>query len=530
MKKLIIILFLVPMLSFSQYFIPFGEDSIFIVDDWNSVYTSDVTRIVTVDTVMFIGGIIQYAKNYKELYGLGYWYNNEWHSLGVGLKPDFGDVHDFEQYMGRYYICGGFTGIVGVQNSAKFIGWDGTQWLDNPETVTGTVHSLTKYKDLLILGGEFYDPYYCVTGFDGTNFVNIGSLPGYGFELETYKGELYAGGQFYGIRKYNESTGNWDLFANTGDYVWNLIEDTINGFLYASAYQVEDIVTDLVAIWDGFEWTGIGENNQIDEVGLGYGEMTLYRGDIYVPNAESYTPYVEGNYVGKIAKWDGEQWSEAFQVKAPFVSYVEVYRDTLFVGLALGPNPALTGCMDSTEYGIARYFIPIDSTNRCKHIKPRVQSYTDTFYVNHTAQFYNNNAYADSWQWNFGDGGTSNIKDPSHIYTQTGTYTVSVTVTHGTCSVTATKDIVVELHSGINEIATTQNGFKIYPNPSKNELFLEINNSKLITQSCEIIDINGKVLKELKIKNLELKIEISDLEKGTYFVKIGNETQRFVKE
>jgi hypothetical protein len=34
-----------------------------------------------------------------------------------------------------------------------------------------------------------------------------------------------------------------------------------------------------------------------------------------------------------------------------------------------------------------------------------------------------------SWEWNFGDSGTSTAQDPSHIYNTTGAYTVSLTVT-----------------------------------------------------------------------------------------------------
>ena len=33
-----------------------------------------------------------------------------------------------------------------------------------------------------------------------------------------------------------------------------------------------------------------------------------------------------------------------------------------------------------------------------------------------------------SGSWNFGDGGTSTIQNPTHTYTAPGTYTVSVTV------------------------------------------------------------------------------------------------------
>ncbi|MDI9552467.1 MAG: PKD domain-containing protein, partial [Bacteroidota bacterium] len=35
-----------------------------------------------------------------------------------------------------------------------------------------------------------------------------------------------------------------------------------------------------------------------------------------------------------------------------------------------------------------------------------------------------------SWSWNFGDGGTSTLRNPSHTYNTTGTYTVRLTTTN----------------------------------------------------------------------------------------------------
>jgi len=44
-----------------------------------------------------------------------------------------------------------------------------------------------------------------------------------------------------------------------------------------------------------------------------------------------------------------------------------------------------------------------------------------------------------SWSWTFGDGGTSTQQNPSHQYTNTGTYTVALTVTNVTGNSTMTK-------------------------------------------------------------------------------------------
>ncbi len=46
----------------------------------------------------------------------------------------------------------------------------------------------------------------------------------------------------------------------------------------------------------------------------------------------------------------------------------------------------------------------------------------------------------DSWQWNFGDGGVANGKNPRHTYQNTGEYTVTLTISNRTSSKTIQKE------------------------------------------------------------------------------------------
>lgn len=69
-----------------------------------------------------------------------------------------------------------------------------------------------------------------------------------------------------------------------------------------------------------------------------------------------------------------------------------------------------------------------------------------------------------SWLWNFGDGNTSSLENPTHIYSSSGTYTVELTSTNqfGAHTETKTNYIIVNLSAAIPVAAScspvTQNG------------------------------------------------------------------------
>lgn len=53
--------------------------------------------------------------------------------------------------------------------------------------------------------------------------------------------------------------------------------------------------------------------------------------------------------------------------------------------------------------------------------------------INDTIQFTDQSINAGAWAWDFGDGGTSNLQNPPYVYTDTGTFTVTLTVTNLGC-------------------------------------------------------------------------------------------------
>ena len=61
------------------------------------------------------------------------------------------------------------------------------------------------------------------------------------------------------------------------------------------------------------------------------------------------------------------------------------------------------------------------------------------------------------WVWSFGDGGTSSEKNPSHIYTSAGTYTVTLTATNPGGSNTVTQTGIITVYYALPVVSFSSN-------------------------------------------------------------------------
>lgn len=96
---------------------------------------------------------------------------------------------------------------------------------------------------------------------------------------------------------------------------------------------------------------------------------------------------------------------------------------------------------------------------------------------------------------------------------------------------TPSKGIITKILNNANTLAVIDKPIKnelvsIYPNPVKDILYLK--NTKTKDSNAEVIDISGKIIMKLSINNN--KVDISSLVKGTYFLKVGETTHKFIKE
>jgi Zn-dependent metalloprotease len=77
------------------------------------------------------------------------------------------------------------------------------------------------------------------------------------------------------------------------------------------------------------------------------------------------------------------------------------------------------------------------------------------------------------------------------------------------------------------EELVSQDDVIIYPNPTSSTLNFEI--SKSLDENVRIFDLNGKIVKNLEIKNTYYSTDVSELERGVYFVHFVIRGQTLVK-
>jgi hypothetical protein len=145
-----------------------------------------------------------------------------------------------------------------------------------------------------------------------------------------------------------------------------------------------------------------------------------------------------------------------------------------------------------------------------------------------TATFTNSSSSVNStlnYSWDFGDGNTSSIQNPSHTYATNGTYTVTLIASNCIFSDTITNTIQI----GTNSMEENTNAnFEFYPNPVTNQITLKVDN-QLLGSVYIIYDNTGKSVLNGNILSEQSVIVLGDLSKGIYLLSIGENLERTFK-
>ena len=135
--------------------------------------------------------------------------------------------------------------------------------------------------------------------------------------------------------------------------------------------------------------------------------------------------------------------------------------------------------------------------------------------------FFNLTTNANSYEWDFGDGNTSTDFNPTHTYSEPGTYTVCLTA-FGDCeaSIVCKEVTVSEDDASLNQ-ESWENAVVVYPNPSSGDVHFSITSTE--ANNIVIFDATGKEVAQTEVVEKETTISTTQWNNGVYYFHIQND-------
>lgn len=248
---------------------------------------------------------------------------------------------------------------------------------------------------------------------------------------------------------------------------------------------------------------------------IGKPQKILFDSAYTKPNAvitDTVNPYPINNtssFVVKILQ-DGWGWSPNFPGPFPYIEFMHKYNtDTIADG----------GHLEySVDAGINWQPVQIYENNW----GPFTLGSTEPYFSGTFNQWWNKTYI----RFNDGENGYVGLIDSiliKFIFTSDGINTnkegwVIDNIRYGT-----------DIGSGVETFNGTQS-FNTYPNPVNNEFTVTFIETGTMNSELEIYNILGEMVSQSKIQNSKSKINISDLPKGVYFVKLISDKQIITKK
>lgn len=128
---------------------------------------------------------------------------------------------------------------------------------------------------------------------------------------------------------------------------------------------------------------------------------------------------------------------------------------------------------------------------------------------------------ADTWAWDFGDGNTSTLPNPSHVYANPGSYTVCLIVGNACYTDTTCRNVVIQ-GVGIDDAGQLPD-VQVFPNPVKDILYFaapEMLGGKEV--SVMLYDYQGRVVlqKSLVWNSGIAEINVAAFPAGVYTISL----------
>ena len=143
--------------------------------------------------------------------------------------------------------------------------------------------------------------------------------------------------------------------------------------------------------------------------------------------------------------------------------------------------------------------------------------------------FQNHSLNATSYTWHFGDGDTSNLFEPTHIYPSYNNYEVKLIARNEFSSDSLIQTILL---MDIEDIIQKE-PIKIYPNPNRGICYIQLNNIQNNDIELKIFNAQGILVSSharIEKCGMNFKLDFSHLKKGLYFIKLSIKDQSFTEK
>ena len=133
----------------------------------------------------------------------------------------------------------------------------------------------------------------------------------------------------------------------------------------------------------------------------------------------------------------------------------------------------------------------------------------------------------DNFFWDFNNDGIidSNLANPTYIYSEPGSYLVSLEIINDCLgsSETISYEVFVESNT-TNMVTNSSESVSFYPNPASNSINIDLSfdNKEYL---LDFFDKSGRKLNTFKLKSSRNQIDIANYENGVYYVRLSNNNQ-----
>lgn len=263
---------------------------------------------------------------------------NYWHSIYNGAT-----FQDNQQIFSN----GGLTDMAIFNNTLYAVGangyytWDGTVFTNRPENSHGSIYT---DGNLLYLGSDFG----LVRHMDANgNMTSYPQLQGFSSSVQAiikYNGELIIAGRFdsigstklNGLAKWDGNawqpigTGKGVTGGISGSNVRGMIVYKNELYIYGSFTNIDGKQIGRIAKWNGSQWSDVGGSGANPGISNGVRDAIIYNDELYVCGDFSQLGSTQAKYV---AKWNGQTWVAINLVETDnFPECITIYKNELYVG------------------------------------------------------------------------------------------------------------------------------------------------------------------------------------------------------